>query len=205
MRARHGAGEIGDGGNQRRPGLDRCVVMRTVVAAGVEAQGAGAVQRRDAAPAQIGLGQRAGDRPRHGEQPAGGFRRAAGNRRAWGRHRLRPRQAEEGARLGEHVAEPVEPAVQGDEVEQIAIFARVRHLATGRLRPCRGPARAAARTGCGRGCRRHRRPASSGLRGGHGADNSGTPPRHRARAGAPGQRRETSAHAAARSATRTSG
>ena len=37
VRARHGAGEIGDGGNQRRPGLDRCVIMRTVVAAGVEA------------------------------------------------------------------------------------------------------------------------------------------------------------------------
>ena len=37
VRAGHGAGEIGDGGNQRRPGLDRCAIMRTVVAAGVEA------------------------------------------------------------------------------------------------------------------------------------------------------------------------
>ena len=59
----------------------------------------------------------------------------------------------------------------------------------------------------GRVCER-RRPASSGLRGGRWRDNGGTPPRHRARDGAPVRRLETTScppHAAALSAMRTSG
>jgi hypothetical protein len=57
------------------------------------------------------------------------------------RWRFRPWQAEEGSRLIEHVAQALQPPVQGDEVEEIAVLSRggVGPFAGGAL--CRCPVR----------------------------------------------------------------
>jgi hypothetical protein len=84
------------------------------------------MESRDAAIAQIRFHDRAGNRLRHGEQPSCGFGRSHGGR--WLppvaiRRRFRSWQAEEGSRLVEHVAQTLQPLVQGDEVEEIAMLA----------------------------------------------------------------------------------
>ena len=67
-------GGVLDGGDHRRPGLGRGVLVRPVVAAGMEAQASGSVQIRNAACAQIRLYERARNRLRHGKEPACRFR-----------------------------------------------------------------------------------------------------------------------------------
>src|SRR5581483_9242523 len=109
VRAGEAAVEIGDGGDHGGPSLGRGMLIGPVVAARVEAQRSGSVQRRNAAPAEIRLGERAVDWPRHGEQPPRGFRRT---RWGWlngatmfGRLRFGLRQAEEGACLPRDIRE----------------------------------------------------------------------------------------------------
>lgn len=66
---------IGDGGEERRPGVARAgwiAVVRKVLAARMEAQRREVTQGRDAAFPEIDLRERAGDRPAHREQRAGG-------------------------------------------------------------------------------------------------------------------------------------
>jgi hypothetical protein len=88
----------------------------------------------------LGFCDRARNWLRHGEQPAGRFGRPCRSRRqlpaalragAW--------QAQKQARLGEHVAHAIEPPVHGDEIEQVAVFAR------GGVSPLAGGALAAVR------------------------------------------------------------
>ena len=126
VRAGDPAVEIGDRGDQCRPGLGRCVGIGAIVAARMKPQRAACVQSRNAASAQIRFGDCARNRLRHGEEPACGFGRSARRRRGLvpGRPpRVGPWQAEEGSRLVERVAQAIEAAIQGDEVEQIAMFA----------------------------------------------------------------------------------
>ena len=74
VRAGDTAVEIGDGGDHRRPGLGRSIVVGPIVAARMEAQRCASVQSRNAASAQIRFRERAGDRLRHGEESSRGFR-----------------------------------------------------------------------------------------------------------------------------------
>src|SRR3546814_10737195 len=58
------------------------------------------------------------------KQTAGSLGRSAGHRRLAGRmRRLGTRQAEKAARLVEHLAEGVEPAIESDQIEEIAMLA----------------------------------------------------------------------------------
>jgi len=84
MRAGDAAVEIGDGGDHGRPGLGRRALVRPIITARVEPQRARVVDRLDAAIAQVGLDQRAADRPRHREEPPRRFRRTDGYGRASG-------------------------------------------------------------------------------------------------------------------------
>jgi hypothetical protein len=143
VRAGEAAVEIGDGGDHGGPGLGLGMLVRPVVAARVEAQRTGSVQSRNAAPAEIRLGERAVDRPRHGKQPPRGFRRTRRGRlngaTTFARLRLGMRQAEEGACLPRDVREIHEAAGLADDVEQIAV------LAGGGVGPLAGRALAALR------------------------------------------------------------
>src|SRR5262249_34431355 len=138
------AAEVGDSSNQCRPDLSRRVGVEPVIAAGVEAQRWSVVQSRDAAIAQVRFRDRAGNRLCHREQPSRGFRRS---HRSWWlspmaiRWRFRPWQAEEGSRLIEYVAQALQPPVQGDEVEEIAVLSR------GGVGPFAGGALSAGRSG----------------------------------------------------------
>ena len=76
MRSGELAVEIGDGGDQRRPGLDRRAIVRPIVTTRMEAQISGFVESGNAAMAQIRLGKRARDRPRNCEQASRRLRRA---------------------------------------------------------------------------------------------------------------------------------
>ena len=114
-------GFIGDGGDQRRPDLARREGLGPVPAGRVKAQGGQIAGRRDAAGAEVGLGQGAGDRPGVRPQPGGGIGRAAGCGLP-GRRR-RTRQAQEGAGLVQRGREAGAAAVEADQVEQIAVFA----------------------------------------------------------------------------------
>ena len=67
MRAGYLAGEVGDGGDQRRPDLGRRIGIGPVIAAGVEAQRCGIVQSRNAALAQIRFCDCPRNRLRHRE------------------------------------------------------------------------------------------------------------------------------------------
>ena len=211
VRAGDPAVEVGDRGDQCRPGLGGCVGIGAVVAARMEPQGAACVQSRNAASAQIRFGDCARNRLRHGEETACGFGRSARRRRGLvpGRPpKVGTRQAEEGSRLVESVAQAIEAAIARDQVEKITMFAG------GGVGPFAGGALAAVRpagaeqTGCAPACWQRRRPASSGPRDGRWRDSGGTPPRHCARDGGPDRRRAKTwrpPHAAARSAMRTSG
>jgi hypothetical protein len=114
--------EGGHGGEQHRPGLARRIVVGAIEAARMKAQRGEIVQRSDGPPAQISLGERAPDGLRHGEQTSGRFGQAHGRRRQMP-ERLKPRQAQEAARLAEHVVQAVEPAHPRDQVEQVAMLA----------------------------------------------------------------------------------
>ena len=127
MRAGQMAGEIGDGGDHRRPGLGRAVLVRPIVAARVEAQASGSVQSRNAAIAEIRFYESACNRLRHGEQSPCRLRRSgwsAGRSRSGTiRLRLGVRQAEERTRLIGDVLEVDQAAAFADHVEQIAMLA----------------------------------------------------------------------------------
>ena len=69
MDAGEPAAKIGDGGDHRRPGLCRAVLVRPVVAAGVETERPGSVQSRNAPISEIGIHERARHWPRHGDKP----------------------------------------------------------------------------------------------------------------------------------------
>ena len=134
------ASEVGHGRNQRWPSLGGCIVIGAVIAARMKTQRPKSTQSRDAAAAQIGFRDRAGQRLRHGEQPAGRFGRSCRSRRQGpAALRLGAWQAQKQVRLGEHVAHAIEPAVDGDEIEQVAVFAR------GGVSPLAGGALAAVR------------------------------------------------------------
>src|SRR3546814_18821193 len=78
----------------------------------------------DAARAEIGFGMGAGDGPAGAKQTAGSLGRSAGHRRLAGRlPRPGTRQAEKAARLVEHLAEGVEPAIESHQIEAIAMLA----------------------------------------------------------------------------------
>jgi hypothetical protein len=62
MRACDLAGEVGDGGDQRRPDLGRGVGIGPVITPRMKSQSADFLQGRDAAFAQIHLGNRARNR-----------------------------------------------------------------------------------------------------------------------------------------------
>ena len=127
MRPGDPAVEIGDARDHRRPGLGRRVVVRAIVAARVEAQAAGFVQRRNAAIAQIRFCESPCDRLRHGEQPPCRLRRSSlrwHSRRLRRRLRVRARQAQEAARLVGDVMEIEKAAALADHVEQVAVLAR---------------------------------------------------------------------------------
>ena len=81
VRAGDPAVEIGDRGDQCRPGLGRCVGIGAIVAARMKPQGTACVQSRNAASAQIRFGDCARNRLRHGEETACGFGRSARRRR----------------------------------------------------------------------------------------------------------------------------
>jgi hypothetical protein len=92
----------------------------------MEAERIGIRQPVNAAMAQVGCGQRAGDRLRGDEQAARCLGRAAGSRggRCLGlRLGLGARQAQEPARFVGNVAEVDEAAGLADDVEQIAMLA----------------------------------------------------------------------------------
>jgi hypothetical protein len=127
MRAGGVAGDVGDSCDQRRPDFGRRVDIGPVIATRMEAQRCGVVQSRDAAIAQIRLSDCARNRLRHCEQPSCGFGRS--HRGQWLppvaiRRRFQSWQVEEGSRLVEYVAQTLQPPVQGDEVEEIAMLAR---------------------------------------------------------------------------------
>ncbi len=140
VRAGDPSAEIGDRGDQCRPGLGRGFGIRPIVAAGVEAQGSGAVQSRNAAVAQIRFRDCARKRLGHGEQPSCGFRRSGWRwRHPPGMVRLGPWQAEERSGFVEDVRQAGEAPVHGDQVEKIAM------LAGGGVGPFAGGALAAVR------------------------------------------------------------
>ena len=66
--------EVGDGGDQSRPGLRGTVIVGAIVAARVKAQAVQALNVGDAAICQIGLGERACDALRNRPQPMGSLR-----------------------------------------------------------------------------------------------------------------------------------
>ena len=182
--------EIGDAGDHRRPGLGRCVLVWAIVAARMKAQRAVFVQSRNAAIAQIRVHDSPCDRLRHGEQPPCRFARSRLHRymcrfRRW--LRVRPRQTQEAPRFVGNVAEVEEAAALADDVEQVAV------LAGGGVGPFFRPAPwvtlSTGRTWIGPACCGRRRQASSGLRVGRWKGSDGTPPRRRARDGAPVRRR----------------
>ena len=105
VRPGDGAGEIGDGGDHRRPGLDRRTVVRAVVAPWMKPQRARIVNGPDAATAEIRLDERPADRPRHGDQPPRGLGRAGRDGRAGRPPRFGARQAQEAPCLVGGVAE----------------------------------------------------------------------------------------------------
>jgi len=126
MCARDATGEVRDGGDQCWPHFGRRVSVGPVITARMEAQGGHVVQGTNAAIAQIRLCNRAGNPLRHREQPSCGFWRSDLGR--WlPPAAIRPRfgswQAEEGSRLVEYIVQTLQPAVQGDEVEEITVLA----------------------------------------------------------------------------------
>lgn len=80
-------------------------------------------RRRDAASAQISLGDRTRDRPAGVEQAAGSIgRSAARGRSRVSRGAKRSRQREEGARLVDGFSDAAETAIEADQVEEIAML-----------------------------------------------------------------------------------
>ena len=191
MRAGDLAVEIGDGRDHRRPGLGRRIAVRTIVAAWVEAQACGSVQSRDAAFAQIRFHECARNRLRHGEEAACRFRRSGRCRtmgsRSWSGSGSGSRQAEKAPGLSATSRNSTRPQLSR-MTSRRSPCSPSRRRSICRRRPCRIPALSAGRTGSGRACSARRRPASSGPRGGRWRDSDGTPPRHRARGGAPVRR-----------------
>jgi hypothetical protein len=121
------AGEIGDGGDHRGPGFRGLMLVRSVVAARVEAQRFGSVQGRNAAVAQIRFNEGTFDRLRHGEEPPCGLRRSGrydGSTRSGSVElRIGMRQAEEGSSFIGDVLEVDQAAGFPDDVEQVAMLA----------------------------------------------------------------------------------
>ena len=120
----------------------------------------------------------------HGEQTPCRFRRAV-RRRAIGVGRaVRPRLAQESARLLSDVAEGSRPRlsrIRSSRSPCSPVAASV-HLPAA---PLPNSGRSGARRGCVPACWRRRRPASSGRGGGRWRDSAGTPPRPRARDAVP--------------------
>src|SRR5688572_7234638 len=117
--------EIGNGGKERRPDLARRVVMGTVVASRVEAQRIEAAHIRDSTIAEVDFGYRPADRLGGGEEAPSCLGRTPRNQ--WllclGRLRVGLRQAQEAARLVQHVAERIEAAGAGDQVQEVPMLA----------------------------------------------------------------------------------
>jgi hypothetical protein len=85
------------------------------------------MDRCDASPPKVGFCERARNGLCRGEQPTRRFGRPGWSRRqllAYSPHGSW--QAQKQPRLVEHIAHAVEPAVHGDEIEQVAMFARRR-------------------------------------------------------------------------------
>ena len=125
MRPGDPATKISDGGDQRRPGLGRAVGVRAIVAARMEAQRVTVGHSHNAAAVQIGLHQGARDRPRHGVETPCGLRRTARRGKtilSWSE--LVWWQGEKRACLVQGVAQAIETAIEGDEVQKIAMLAR---------------------------------------------------------------------------------
>ena len=103
--------------------FERSIFGFAVIDRRVIAQGGPVERCGDAACAQIGFGRGAGNRAAGMKETARGFRRSAG---AGGARLLcggRTRQGEKGTRLVDGLAEAVQIAVAGDQIEQIAMLA----------------------------------------------------------------------------------
>ena len=185
--------EIGDGGDQRRPGLDRRAIVRPIVTTRMEAQISGFVESVNAAMAQIRLGKRARDQPRNCEQASRRLRRARERRLCAGSLLIRfwrslP-EAEKAPSLVDDVSKIAQSTRLADNVEQIAVFGRRRVRPICPLRPCRLVDLSGERTGYDRAHFVRRRPTSSSPRVGRWRDNAGKPPPLRARDDSPAQTR----------------
>ena len=119
--ARDHALGIGDGGEQCRPGLARGILAGAVEALRVEPQRLEAAHVPDPPAAEVGLGDGAVNWLGGGEQPACGLGRPSRDWRVTPRRNCL-RQAQEAARLLGDVAETVEPADAGDQVQEIAVL-----------------------------------------------------------------------------------
>ena len=192
MRAGDPAVKISDARDHRRPGLSRRIVVGAIVAARVEAQAAGFVQRRNAAIAQIRFCEGPCERLRHGEQPPCRLRRSG---LRWHKHRLRrwlqdrsevssesgaPRPRRHGNR-----ASPQLSRITSSRSPCSPVAASV-HLPAAPRRDS-GPL---SRTNMERpGVLRTSPTSQNGPHAVHWRGNGGTPPRPRARDGAPARKR----------------
>ena len=147
------------------------------------------MQSSNAACPQIRFHDCAGNRLRHGEQSPRRFRRSGGCgcrlvlwpardrvRAVAGSESVGLRRQRRGNRRGRR-SRGLRRA--GRRVR------RLLHPSICRLRPCQFQDLSGARTSSVRACSSRRRPASSGLHGDRSRDSGGTPPRPRARDGAP--------------------
>jgi hypothetical protein len=129
MRAGDRAIEIGDGGDERWPGVAfavaRIVRIAPIPAAGMKAERSALAQIRDAAFAQIRLCDCARKRLRHREQTPCRFGRAGRRWRLAAKvaGRLGPWQAEKPARFIQGIPQRAQAFVGSDQIEQIAMIA----------------------------------------------------------------------------------
>src|SRR5712675_3654929 len=77
MHAGDAAIEVGDAGNHRRPGLRRQVLVRSIIAARMEAQAATVVHVGNSASPEIGLDHGPLDLLRYRKQPSRGLLRSS--------------------------------------------------------------------------------------------------------------------------------
>jgi hypothetical protein len=126
MHARDASGAVGGSGDQSREGSRQRIIALTVIATRMKTESAGVDDCGiEATMPEIGVGQRAGDRPRYGEQTARRVGRTARCRRRssrGGRGDVGQGQAQKRARLIHRVADRRQTAIERDEIEEVAVF-----------------------------------------------------------------------------------
>jgi hypothetical protein len=117
------AREVGDGGDERRPGFKRRVLVGTVVAVGVKAQRWKPERDRDPARAQVVFGKGAAYGAGGGKESLGRGPDVAGRwlRRA---RETAGRFVEKGAGFVERIAQTRMTPVESNEIEQVAMLGR---------------------------------------------------------------------------------